>query len=100
VDPETGRAWTVSGPVRYTPIAPDHKTIRYPIQGKRGKTHNVKQRDILRHEAIALANALLGKCDLPTVVESRKLWDDAAGTPAPDADDDPTSPDDPEKPPY
>jgi hypothetical protein len=41
------------------------KTIRYPIQSKPGKTRNVKQCDILGHEAHALANALLGKCDLP-----------------------------------
>jgi CRISPR-associated protein Cas1 len=50
------------------------KVVRYPIQGKPGKTRNVKQRDIIRHEAHALANALLGKRDLPHVVETRKVW--------------------------
>jgi len=75
------------------------KTIRYPIQGKPGKTRNVKQRDVLRHETHALANALLGKCDLPIVVETRKLWHEDDGTSTPDADEDPTAPDDVEAPP-
>ena len=56
------------------------KTIRYPIQGKPGKTRNVKQaRDILRHEGRTYRSGqlpLLGKCDLPLVVETRQLWGD------------------------
>lgn len=55
------------------------KTIRYPVQGKPGKTRNIKQRDMIQHETHALANALLGKCDMPRVVETRTIWaDDAA----------------------
>src|SRR5262249_55538666 len=50
------------------------KVVRYPVQGRSGKTRNVKQRDVIRHEAHALANALLGKRDLPHVVETHKVW--------------------------
>lgn len=51
------------------------KAVRYPVQGSR-KTRNVRQRDIVQHEAHALANALLGKRDMPRIltVETRKLW--------------------------
>src|SRR5207248_10487589 len=52
------------------------KAVRYPVQGSPGKTRNVKQRDIIQHEAHALANALLGKNDLPLVVETRALWEE------------------------
>jgi CRISPR-associated protein Cas1 len=55
------------------------KTIRYPVQGKPGKTRNIKQRDIIRHEAHALANALLGKRDLPRVIETQTIWAEDAG---------------------
>lgn len=76
------------------------KSIRYPIQARPGKTRNVKQRDIIQHEAHALANALLGKCDMPIVVETRKLWaDDGAPTDA-TTDDDLTTPQDHQEPPY
>src|SRR5438128_5575317 len=50
------------------------KTIRYPVQGKPGKTRNVKERDIIQHEAHALANKLLGKSDMPRIVETKQLW--------------------------
>jgi CRISPR-associated protein Cas1 len=50
------------------------RAVRYPVQGKPGRTRNIKQRDVIRHEAHALANALLGKSDMPRVVETRKLW--------------------------
>jgi hypothetical protein len=33
----------------------------------------VKQRDVIQHEAHALANALLGKRDMPRVVETRAV---------------------------
>jgi CRISPR-associated protein Cas1 len=56
----------------------DH-VVRYPVQGKPGKSRNVKQRDIIRHEAHGLANALLGKCDMPRVVETRVLWAEGGG---------------------
>jgi CRISPR-associated protein Cas1 len=51
------------------------KAVRYPVQGSR-KTRNIRQRDIIQHEAHALANALLGKRDMPRIitVETRKLW--------------------------
>ena len=76
------------------------QSVRYPIQSRPGKKRNVKERDIIRHEAHALANRLLGKSDLPTVVETRELWDDdsssagkksRAGSPTsqPEADEDP-----------
>ena len=69
------------------------KTIRYPVQGKPGKTRNIKQRDVIQHEAHALANALLGKTDLPLVVQTRNLWEENVVQEVPDGDDDPTAPD-------
>jgi CRISPR-associated protein Cas1 len=54
------------------------KGVRYPVQGKAGKTRNVKQRDVIQHEAHALANVLLGRNDLPRVVETRKVWAETA----------------------
>jgi CRISPR-associated protein Cas1 len=54
------------------------KRIRYPVQGKPGKTRNVKQRDIIQHEAHALANKLLGRNDMPRVLETKQLWADEA----------------------
>ena len=70
------------------------KGVRYPVQGRPGKTRNVRQRDVIRHEAHALANALLGKRDLPRVVETRVLWDEgnavAAADPA-EGDDTPAA---------
>jgi CRISPR-associated protein Cas1 len=66
------------------------KAVHYPVQGKPGKTRNVKQRDIIQHEAHALANALLGKTDLPRVVETRKIWADEnapAAAEVPEEDD-------------
>ena len=68
------------------------KAVRYPVRGKAGRTRNLKQRDVIRHEAHALANALLGKNRELTVVETRSLWAEAAAA-APDepADDEPTA---------
>ena len=57
------------------------KTVRYPVQGKPGKTRNVKQRDVIQHEAHALANALLGKHDLPLVIQTKKIWADKSSPP-------------------
>jgi CRISP-associated protein Cas1 len=63
------------------------KRIRYPVQGRPGKTRNIKQRDVIQHEAHALANRLLGRNDIPRVVATKDLW---ADTDAPDLDaDDP-----------
>jgi CRISP-associated protein Cas1 len=58
------------------------KAVRYPVQGRPGKTRNVKQRDVIQHEAHALANILLGRRDLPRIVETRRLWEESA-TPVP-----------------
>jgi CRISP-associated protein Cas1 len=52
------------------------RTVKYPVQGKPGKFRKVKRRDTIAHEAHALANRLLGRLDLPRVVETRKLWAD------------------------
>jgi hypothetical protein len=60
--------------------------VRYAVQARPGRTRNVKRRDVIRHEAHALANRLLGKADLPRVVETRQLWDEATGA-AVDPDD-------------
>jgi CRISPR-associated protein Cas1 len=74
------------------------KGVRYPVQGKPGRTRNVKQRDVIAHEAHALANGLLGKNDLPHVIETRKLWADDRPD-APDGDDEPDAPEDGDEPP-
>jgi CRISPR/Cas system-associated endonuclease Cas1 len=60
------------------------KTVRYPVQGSAGKTRNVKQREIIQHEAHGLANALLGRKDIRRVVETRELWHDEAAPAAVD----------------
>jgi CRISPR associated protein Cas1 len=60
------------------------KAVRYPVQSQPGKKRNVRRRDVIQHEAHALANRLLGRSDLPRVVETRRLWDDGAeAAPAP-----------------
>jgi CRISPR-associated protein Cas1 len=66
------------------------KPVRYPVQGNPRKTRNLKQRDVIQTEAHALANALLGKNDLPKVVATRELWKDEGPKPAAAAPDDPT----------
>jgi CRISPR-associated protein Cas1 len=58
------------------------KAVRYPVQGKPGKTRNVRVRDTIQHEAHALANRLLGRLDMLRVVETRGLWDEANEAPA------------------
>jgi CRISPR-associated protein Cas1 len=62
--------------------------VRYPVQGRPRKRRNVKVRDTIQHEAHALANRLLGKHDMPRVVETRQLWAEpgAGGDPLPDDD--------------
>jgi len=54
------------------------KAIRYPTQSHPGKKRNIKQRDVIRHEAHSLANMLLGKRDMPRLVETRRLWEEGA----------------------
>ena len=64
------------------------RTLRYPVQGRPGKSRNVKQRDVIQYEAHSLANALLGRNDLPRVVQTRVLWEtDASATAIPDDED-------------
>jgi CRISPR-associated protein Cas1 len=55
------------------------KSVRYPVQGSPGKSRNVKQRDLIQHEAHSLANVLLGRRDLPRIVETRVLWAEEGG---------------------
>jgi CRISPR-associated protein Cas1 len=63
------------------------KGVRYPVQGG-GRSRNVKRRDVIQHEAHALANRLLGKADMPSVVETRVLWEqEAAADDEPEAED-------------
>jgi CRISPR-associated protein Cas1 len=61
------------------------RAVRYPVQGKPGKTRNVKVRDTIQFEAHALANRLLGRLDMPRVVETRSLWDESNEAAAEDA---------------
>jgi len=67
------------------------KTVRYPVQGKPGKSRNVKVRDTIQHEAHSLANLLLGKRDLPRVVETRQLWEEGGSATLDETDDDATT---------
>ena len=50
------------------------KTVRYRVARDTGRTRNVKQRDVIQYEAHALANSLLGKGDIPRVVETESLF--------------------------
>jgi CRISPR-associated protein Cas1 len=71
------------------------RAVRYPVQGRPGKTRNVKQRDIIQHEAHALANALLGKRDMPRVVETRRIWAEESAAPAAEELDEEPGPESP-----
>jgi CRISPR-associated protein Cas1 len=59
------------------------RPVKYPVQGKPGKYRRIKRRDTIAHEAHALANRLLGRSDLPRVVETRRLWDEPGAEPPP-----------------
>jgi CRISPR-associated protein Cas1 len=61
------------------------KAVRYPVRGRPGKFRNLKQRDVVRHEAHALANALIGRNDALTVVETRDVWGENVTPPANDS---------------
>lgn len=56
------------------------RTVRYPVQsdkakGKHKKKYRkIKQQAVIQHEAHALANALLGRKDIPKIVETEELW--------------------------
>ena len=52
------------------------KAVRYPVRGRPGKSRNIKRRDVIQHEAHALANRLLGKDEMLRVVETRGLWEE------------------------
>ena len=55
---------------------------------------------MIRHEAHALANLLLGRNDLPRVVETRRLWEEKVEpTVDVDAEESPLLPDEPGPPP-
>jgi CRISPR-associated protein Cas1 len=54
------------------------RRIRYPVQGQPGRSRNIKQRDVIQHEAHALANRLLGRTDMPRVVATEQLWAEEA----------------------
>jgi hypothetical protein len=53
--------------------------VRYPVQGNPEKCRNIKQRDVIQHEAHAVANRLLGRNDMPEIVRTRDLWSEGAG---------------------
>jgi len=54
------------------------RTIRYPVQGRQDpakkKYRKITQRAVIQHEAHALANLLLGRTDLPRIIESQQLF--------------------------
>ncbi len=56
------------------------RTVRYPVQGKQDaekkKYRKIAQRAVIQHEAHALANALLGRTDLPRIVETEQIFAD------------------------
>lgn len=58
------------------------KSVRYPVQRpkQRGakKYRNIKLRATIQHEAHALANRLLGKDDIPKIVDASELFDEAS----------------------
>jgi hypothetical protein len=58
--------------------------VKYPVQGKPGKHRKIKRRETIAHEAHGLANRLLGRDDLPRVVETRRIWDEPKGQPPSD----------------
>jgi CRISPR-associated protein Cas1 len=74
------------------------KGVRYPVQGRPGKARNVKVRDTIPHEAHALANRLLGRRDMPRVVQTRALWDEADEAAAADLEEDEPEPERPAEP--
>ena len=55
------------------------RPVKYPVQSKPGKFRKIKRRDTISHEAHALANRLLGRNDLPRVVETKQLWNEPPG---------------------
>ncbi|MGE3808117.1 MAG: CRISPR-associated endonuclease Cas1 [Gemmataceae bacterium] len=74
-----GIALSKEGRAAFVPLFNERldKRVRYPVQGQLRKSRNIKQRDVIQFEAHGLANALLSKRDMPKIVETRVLWDDA-----------------------
>lgn len=58
------------------------KSVKYPVQrsqkpgGKQKKFRRIKLRATIQHEAHAVANQLLGRLDIPKIVESEVLFGD------------------------
>jgi len=54
------------------------RTVRYPVQSDKAKSkkkyRKIKQQAVIQHEAHALANALLGRKDIPKIVETEDLF--------------------------
>jgi CRISPR-associated protein Cas1 len=54
------------------------RTVRYPVQRRKKtdppKYRKIKQHAVIQHEAHALANALLGRHDMPRIVESSQMF--------------------------
>ncbi|NCO41748.1 MAG: CRISPR-associated endonuclease Cas1 [Armatimonadetes bacterium CG2_30_66_41] len=55
------------------------KTVRYPVKSDSKRKRNIKQRDVIQMEAHSLANRLLGREDLPRIVETEALWSEDEG---------------------
>lgn len=56
------------------------RTVRYPLQGQQDaakrKYRKIAQRAVIQHEAHALANLLLGRTDLPRIIETEQIFAD------------------------
>jgi CRISPR-associated protein Cas1 len=63
------------------------RAVRTPVQGRRGKYRKIRQRDLIQQEAHSLANNLLGRTDLPRVVDLRRLWEKEETPDIPDEDE-------------
>jgi CRISP-associated protein Cas1 len=95
-----GVALSKDGRAEFLPYFNDRleRAVKYPVQSKPGKYRKVKRRDTIAHEAHALANRLLGRDDMPHVVETRRLWDESKD-PSPSVDDAIDEPTEPTSPP-
>ncbi len=79
--PEASQAAASDHVVQPAPPAATAETSPLPAPGPtpsrkrpKKKFRKVKQRALIQHEAHALANALLGRRDMPRIVETEKLW--------------------------
>jgi len=53
------------------------KRVSYPVQASKGKTRRIQTRDTIQYEAHSLANRLLGRKNLPRIVEMDSLWSES-----------------------